>query len=48
MVPEIGHEAIRERIVPPYRIVYVVEATAVDVIGVYHSKRDLAALLRRR
>ncbi len=48
MVPEVGHEAVRERIVPPYRIVYVVEARAIDVIGVYHSKRDLAALLRRR
>jgi toxin ParE1/3/4 len=45
MVPELNNEAVRERIVPPYRILYVFWHGSIEVTGVYHSKRDLAALL---
>jgi toxin ParE1/3/4 len=45
MVPELSNEVVRERIVPPYRILYIVWHGSIEVTGIYHSKRDLAALL---
>lgn len=48
MVPELAQEDVRERIVPPYRIVYLVAPTTIEVLGVYHSRRNLEPLLRRR
>lgn len=40
MVPEFGEEAIRERIVKPYRVLYTV-ADNVYVLGIYHSRQAL-------
>jgi toxin ParE1/3/4 len=48
MVPEISQEAVRELIVPPYRVVYFVHRRSCDVLGVYHSRRDLGAILPRK
>jgi len=45
MVPEIENEAIRERFVYSYRLVYRVEKDAVLITAVIHGKRlvELAA-----
>jgi plasmid stabilization system protein ParE len=40
-VPEIGREAIREVFEGPYRLIYGIKATQVDVIAVIHSARLL-------
>ncbi len=48
MVPEIADEDVRERIVPPYRVLYFLTPKAILVLGVLHSKRDLTAFLKRR
>ncbi len=45
MVPEIANEVVRERIVPPYRIFYLVWHGSIEVIGIHHSKRDISGLL---
>jgi toxin ParE1/3/4 len=45
MVPELNNEVVRERITPPYRILSIVWHGSIEVTGIYHSKRDLAALL---
>lgn len=40
-VREYDHEAIREVIEPPYRIIYRVDVDAIDVLAVMHSRRLL-------
>jgi toxin ParE1/3/4 len=40
MVPEIGDPEIRERIVPPYRVLYRLP-NEVMVVAVIHGRRDL-------
>jgi plasmid stabilization system protein ParE len=39
MVPEFGNPAIRERIVRPYRVVYLVEERGITVLGIVHGRR---------
>jgi len=41
VVPEIGDESVRELILNPYRIVYVLRGPEVEVILVHHSARPL-------
>ncbi len=41
VVPEIGDATIRELILFPYRIVYVVDGSAVEILLVHHSARPL-------
>lgn len=41
IVPEIGDQAIRERFVYSYRLVYKVDATQITVVAVIHGKRLL-------
>jgi toxin ParE1/3/4 len=43
-VPEIGEESIREVLYRQYRIVYVVEGDAVEVLTVFHSARQFGGL----
>lgn len=45
MIPEIGDPDLRERIVPPYRILYAVR-TDVVILGVHHSRRLLSIVPR--
>ena len=40
-VPEFGREAIREVFEGPYRLIYSVRASRVDVVAVIHSARLL-------
>lgn len=40
MVPEIGDESIRERIVRPYRIIYRVGTDQIAVLAVIHGRRS--------
>ncbi len=40
VVPEFGEPSIRERLVPPYRILYSVQ-TDVFILAVYHGRRLL-------
>ncbi len=40
-VPEFGDELIREIIHPPFRIVYLLEKTAIHIIRVWRSERLL-------
>ena len=44
VVPEIGDESIRELIYRQYRIIYVVEGEAAEILTVYHSSRQLGEL----
>jgi len=39
VVPEFNNPAIRERIVRPYRVVYLVEKEGIVVLGVVHGRR---------
>ena len=47
VVPEIGDNAIRERFVYSYRIIYRVEPDRVLVAAVIHGSRLLQPLIRR-
>jgi plasmid stabilization system protein ParE len=46
VVPEYGEDHIRELIVPPYRLIYVVRDDVCFVVAVVHSSRDLSTLFR--
>ena len=39
VVPEFSNPAIRERIVRPYRVTYLVEEEGIVVLGVVHGRR---------
>lgn len=41
MVPELGDESIRERIVGPYRIVYRVESRRIVILAIVHGRREM-------
>jgi plasmid stabilization system protein ParE len=47
VVPEFGDPAIREVFLGSYRLIYLVAAERVVVLGLVHGARDLAALWRR-
>jgi len=40
-VPEFSRDAIRELIVPPYRIIYRIDVDAVRIVAVRHSAQRL-------
>ncbi len=44
VVPEFEVAELRERIVAPYRVVYLVRSEKVFIVRVWHSRRDLNAL----
>jgi toxin ParE1/3/4 len=44
VVPELEEPAVRELIVGSYRLIYEIEGADVDILGVIHGARDLAAL----
>jgi toxin ParE1/3/4 len=44
VVPELEEPAVRELIVGSYRLIYEIEAADVNVLGLIHGARDLAAL----
>ena len=48
VVPEYDDEAIRERIVYSYRVVYRATAGALTVIGIIHGARRLKRAMRGR
>lgn len=48
VVPESFTHDIREVIAPPYRILYVLRESGVYVLGVVHSKREMASVLKAR
>ena len=39
MIPEFGNPLLRERIVPPYRVVYSLIGEEVRILGLVHSRR---------
>jgi toxin ParE1/3/4 len=41
VVPEFGNAAIRERIVVPYRVIYLVQGKMVFILGILHGHRQL-------
>ena len=41
MVPVFADPAIRERIVSPYRVFYLVQETTIFILAILHSRRDL-------
>jgi addiction module RelE/StbE family toxin len=47
IVPELRNEAIRERFVYSYRLIYRVEAARVMVVAVVHGHRLLGPLVER-
>jgi plasmid stabilization system protein ParE len=48
VVPESLTRDIREVIAPPYRVLYVIRERSVYVLGVIHSKREMASVLKAR
>lgn len=48
IVPESLTRDIREVVASPYRILYVIRERSVYVLGVIHSKREMASVLRAR
>ena len=44
VVPEFGRDEIRELIEWPYRLVYRVDADAIEVLSVLHGRQDLHEL----
>src|SRR4051794_36783677 len=46
VVPEFKIEQLRELIVKPYRAIYHVRGEDCLIIAVYHSRRNVAALIR--
>jgi len=44
MVPEISRDDIRELIVPPYRLIYRIDADAVRILAVRHSAQRLGSI----
>lgn len=47
IVPEIGNETIRERLVYSYRLVYRIESDRILIVAVIHGKRLLDTVARR-
>jgi len=41
VVPEYGMEDLREVIVAPYRVLYIVKVDVVRIVGILDSRRDL-------
>jgi hypothetical protein len=48
VVPELEEPAVRELIVGSYRLIYEIQGADVNVLGLIHGARDLAALGARR
>ena len=46
--PDPEYSYLRELIIGPYRLVYQVEAKRVVIHGVFHGRRDVVTLVRRR
>jgi toxin ParE1/3/4 len=46
-VAEAGSAAVRELIEPPYRIVYRVQNSVIDVVAILHGRQDLGMHLPR-
>lgn len=41
-VPEFEDESVRERIVAPYRIVYLLQDDRVTILAIFHGRGDLS------
>jgi toxin ParE1/3/4 len=46
--PDARYRPLRELIIGPYRLVYQVEVERVVIHGVFHGRRDVVSLVRRR
>ena len=44
-VPEVGTRDARELVEPPYRIIYRVRSSVIEVVTVLHGRRDLPSHL---
>lgn len=40
-VPEAGEQTIRELVEHPYRIIYLVQPSRIDILAVIHSRREI-------
>ncbi len=47
VVPELGGESIRERLIYSYRLVYKIERERILIVAVIHGKRSLDSILQR-
>lgn len=47
IVPELSNPSIRELFIKNYRLIYRIEESRVDILGLIHGKRDLKALWKR-
>ena len=45
VVPEFNLDHLRELIQSPYRILYIVRGDVCSIVGVFHSRRNLASLV---
>jgi len=47
IVPELGDPAVRELLVGNYRLLYEIHPATIEILGLIHGARDLAALWAR-
>ena len=48
VVPEVGHEQLREIFVPDHRLIYRVEAEQVTILAIFHGRRDFERAWQER
>lgn len=47
IVPELSNPDIRELFINDYRLVYRIEESRVDILGIIHGRRDLKTLWKK-
>jgi len=47
IVPELSNPSIRELFIKDYRLIYRIEESRVDILGIIHGRRDLKTLWKK-
>ena len=47
IVPELSNSSIRELFINDYRLIYRIEESRVDILGLIHGRRDLKSLWKK-
>ena len=47
IVPELSNPSVRELFIKDYRLIYRIEESRVDILGLIHGRRDLKTLWKK-
>ncbi len=47
IVPELSNPSIRELLIKDYRLIYRIEQSRIDILGLIHGRRDLKTLWKK-